>query len=1222
MLGSRIPFLYIYVGIRALSLALLAILLAPAPALANNTPATAEPIDINTSAVENSINPRGDVDWFRFEIPSRGPTVIDVKGDDLNPAGRLEDADGALIAQADGGSALWMFSIERVLDQGTYFIRISGVDSKDEGNYSLKVTHTPESETGAPDLVVENMRTSATSLIPEQRFTLTATVRNQGDRAAAATEVNFYQSGNATINTLDSKEGDRPIGALQPGASQTRSFTVKAPIQEGNVYYGACVNTVSGEENVARHNQCSSAVRAVVNVPADAADTRAEATPVRHNSSTLALLDPEGDVDYYRIDLPSEGRTVFASSGDTDTQAELESRSGLPLDDDDDGGEGGNFRIDRILEAGTYYLRVSGSSWSTTGAYRLQVRHTPEEGYPDLVPHHPRSSNVLLSSGQPLTFQVTVRNEGTFPAAATTAHFYLSENPRISSLDDQLATIQLPAIAAEASVPVSAPLYASASQGRYYLGVCVVPPAGELDTRDNCSAGALVTVAEAEAKTHSLPLVLSAATPGRESFIRIANLSNRAGQVAITAIDDAGTASPEVILSIGALATRGFQSSDLEYGNAAKGLPEGVGAGQGDWRLELVTDVEILPLAYVRTGQGFVTSMYRLVAKTAGRHEVPTFNPGSNTNQVSRLRLINPGDAPAAVAIIGHDDAGARAPAQGAVRLTVPAAQAIALTAQELEQGAAALTGALGAGAGKWRLTVTSEPPVQVMSLLDSLPTGNLANLSDAAGPPSGIPLFLAADPSRESFARIINRSDQAGQVAIQAVDDTGKEAPEITLDLAPFATAAFNSTDLEQGNPDKGLPRGAGRGQGDWRLNLTTDLDVLPLAYIRTQDGFVTSMHAVAPLQNGLHQVFFLNPGSNYNQVGRLRLINPGEEPVEVAITGIDDNGARAPATGAVTLTLPPSGSAAFTARQLEDGAPGLTGALGDGAGKWRLTLAASRPIEVMSLLESRPTGNLANLSSGDNRRRVGDRFRDCPQCPEMVVIPPGVFRMGSPSSEEGHNAREAPLHRVTIGKPFAVGVHEATFAEWQPCRDAGVCRPSSAGGWGRGRQPAINLSWQDAHVYIGWLNETTGQAYRLLTEAEWEYAARAGSDTPFHTGQTISTDQANYNGNFIYGAGLFGVSRARPIAVGSFSANAFGLHDMHGNVAEWVQDCWQDNYQDVPADGAALAFDNCASRSVRGGHWLSAPQDVRSAFRARNPAGARNARTGFRVARPLSSD
>lgn len=250
------------------------------------------------------------------------------------------------------------------------------------------------------------------------------------------------------------------------------------------------------------------------------------------------------------------------------------------------------------------------------------------------------------------------------------------------------------------------------------------------------------------------------------------------------------------------------------------------------------------------------------------------------------------------------------------------------------------------------------------------------------------------------------------------------------------------------------------------------------------------------------------------------------------------------------------------------------------------------------------------------------GRVFRDCDVCPEMVLVPAGSFMMGSPSSEEGRYDNEGPVHQVTIARPFAVGVYEVTFAEWDACVADGGCGGYSPSdwGWGRGTRPVIHVSWDHAQSYLDWLSDKTGESYRLLSESEWEYAARAGTTTPFHTGSTISTEQANYNGNYTYGSGAAGVYRGQTVAVGSFPANGFGLHDVHGNVWEWVQDCWDGSYRGAPDDGSAWESGDCSRRMLRGGPWGSRPGILRSANRGRYTPGTRYGDVGFRVARTLT--
>lgn len=253
----------------------------------------------------------------------------------------------------------------------------------------------------------------------------------------------------------------------------------------------------------------------------------------------------------------------------------------------------------------------------------------------------------------------------------------------------------------------------------------------------------------------------------------------------------------------------------------------------------------------------------------------------------------------------------------------------------------------------------------------------------------------------------------------------------------------------------------------------------------------------------------------------------------------------------------------------------------------------------------------------------KPGDAFQDCVECPKMVVLPSGSFVMGSPKDEEGRRFDKDPQHRVTITKPFAVGKFEVTFAEWYACvSDGGCSHEPDDEGWGRDRRPVTQVSWDDAKSYVSWLSRKTGRTYRLLSEAEWEYAARAGTTTPFSTGRTITTDQANFDGNYTYDGSRTGQYRNGTVTVGSFAPNAFGLHDMHGNVWEWVEDCWNRNYVGAPSDGSSRTSGDCSRREVRGGSWLDPPRILRSANSFRFSTNVRLSSCGFRIARALTSD
>ena len=255
-----------------------------------------------------------------------------------------------------------------------------------------------------------------------------------------------------------------------------------------------------------------------------------------------------------------------------------------------------------------------------------------------------------------------------------------------------------------------------------------------------------------------------------------------------------------------------------------------------------------------------------------------------------------------------------------------------------------------------------------------------------------------------------------------------------------------------------------------------------------------------------------------------------------------------------------------------------------------------------------------------------TGTTLRECVECPEMVVVPPDSFRMGDLNGNGGSD--EKPVHNVRIAYPFAVGKYEVTFAEWDACVADGGCthRPDD-GGWGRDNRPVINVSWNDAQEYVRWLSRVTGKAYRLLSEAEWEYVARGGTRTVYWWGDDSwldddPRDHANYGRDDKCCSGeAAGADRwVNTSPVGSFDANAFGLFNTAGNVWEWVDDCWNDSYRGAPSDGDAWLNGACSKRALRGGSWQSIPRHIRSASRGRKDTGSRFSYSGFRVARTLT--
>lgn len=258
---------------------------------------------------------------------------------------------------------------------------------------------------------------------------------------------------------------------------------------------------------------------------------------------------------------------------------------------------------------------------------------------------------------------------------------------------------------------------------------------------------------------------------------------------------------------------------------------------------------------------------------------------------------------------------------------------------------------------------------------------------------------------------------------------------------------------------------------------------------------------------------------------------------------------------------------------------------------------------------------------------RAIGDVFRDCTNCPEVVILPPGSFLMGSVESDQP--GAERPAHLVTIGQPLAVGRYEVTFAEWDACVAEGGCndyKPSDEK-WGRGNRPVINVDWHDAQNYVSWLSQKTGKPYRLLSEAEWEYAARAGTATSYYWGDNDRKNKmiCTYaNTGPYYGC----PEQNATTPVGSLRPNNFGLYDMSGNVLEWTADCWNRTYDGAPSDGRVWQQGDCRMRVMRGGSWyeyfrtggVSPPSPFRSAARHYGWSGWNKNYIGFRVVRTMA--
>ena len=239
-----------------------------------------------------------------------------------------------------------------------------------------------------------------------------------------------------------------------------------------------------------------------------------------------------------------------------------------------------------------------------------------------------------------------------------------------------------------------------------------------------------------------------------------------------------------------------------------------------------------------------------------------------------------------------------------------------------------------------------------------------------------------------------------------------------------------------------------------------------------------------------------------------------------------------------------------------------------------------------------------------------------------EMVVINPGSGKLGSPDFEKKRARNENPMRDTFINYRFEVSKYEITFDDWNKCVSGGGCaghKPDDKG-WGRGKRPVINVSFNDAKNFVKWLNQKTGENYRLLSEAEWEYVARAGQDAPFGNGFDMSAQDANFDGKAPYGSGAKGPYLRKTQPVGQYKPNAFGIYDMHGNVYEWVEDCWSPNHSGAIGDGSPRTDGDCKFRIMKGGSWVTHGYQTRAAARIRYVTDYRYDDYGIRIARTLN--
>ena len=444
---------------------------------------------------------------------------------------------------------------------------------------------------------------------------------------------------------------------------------------------------------------------------------------------------------------------------------------------------------------------------------------------------------------------------------------------------------------------------------------------------------------------HTVPYVPSASSEGHAGLVRVESRSAVSGEVRVVAVDDAGRRAEAGVLALGARAALEFEASALESGDASLGLT-GTGSGEGDWRLELTTELDIEARAYARS-EGFLTALHD-AALVTGNIELPFFNSGGETGRRSVLRLANAGGEPAMVAVRGVDDAGGSG---GPATVELGAWEARVYTAEELESGSAAgLSGSLGDGEGKWRLALSADQGSAYATNLLLDESGVLSSVPGGVsrGGFHRVSLFPSASDGfgRRGMVRVVNRSLASAEVEIEAFDATDRAYERLELTLGGEASGQFDSTDLEQGNAEKGLSGSTGAGEGDWWLELSSGSDIEVLSYVDTATGPQSALRGTRGTETatGMRYEALLRGES-----GELRLLHAGGEPMEVRVSGVDDAGSSG---GEVELTLSPWSVRTLTATALEEGSGGLRGALGAGTGSWRLRLEADGELDVLSLV------------------------------------------------------------------------------------------------------------------------------------------------------------------------------------------------------------------------------------------------------------------------------
>ena len=1003
-----------------------------------------------------------------------------------------------------------------------------------------------------PDLVVDAPSVSASTLAADEAFTVRVTVRNRGAGPSGATTLRYYRSDNSGITTGDTQVGTDSVSGLPASGSSPESVSLTAPSTAGTYYYGACVDSVSGESSTGSNN-CSSGVRVTVEEDAVTGAPNLVVESPSVSDSTLTA----GETFTFRATVhnrgagPSEATTLryyrSDNSGITtaDTQVGTDSVSGLSASDSSPE----SVSLTAPSTARTYYYgacvdSVSGESSTGSNNCSSGVRVTVEEdavtGAPNLVVESPSVSDSTLTAGETFTFRATVHNRGAGPSEATTLRYYRSDNSGITTADTQVGTDSVSGLSASDSSPESVSLTAPSTARTYYYGACVDSVSGESNTSNNCSSGVRVTVEE-NAVTGAPDLVVespsvsdSALTAG-ETFTFRATVRNRgAGPSEATTLryyrsDNSGITTGDT--QVGTDSVSGLSASDSSPESVSLTAPSAArtyyyGACVDSVSGESNTSNNCSSGVRVTVEENAVTGAPDLVvespsvsdsALTAG--ETFTFratvhNRGAGPSEATTLRYyrsdnsgITTGDTQVGTDSVSGLSASDSSPES--VSLTAPSA------ARTYYYGACvdSVSGESDTG--------------------NNCSTGVRVTVSDSGGGGSG------DDHSNTRTGATTLALGGSGSGRIEPGSDVDYFIVQVsgTGTLTVYTTGDLDTLGELQSSSGGVLADGDDSGTG---TNFRIEHSVSSGSYYIEVGSYQSSTGSYT-----LHAEFSGSDGTG----------GGGNADLTVDTPTVSNNNPDAGAGFTLRATVRNRGAGSAEATTLRyyrsTDSTITTGDSAQGTDSVGTLSASGTSSESVSLTAASNAGtyyygacvdsvsgesNTGNNCSSGVRVTVSDNGGGTTIVPEMVSIPGGTFRMGDVSGVG--SSVESPVHSVTV-QAFRLGKYEVTFTQWDACVADGGCGGRRLGdsGWGRGNRPVMNVSWDDIQLFINWLNSRTGGNFRLPSEAEWEYAVRAGSTTKYSWGNSIGSNRANCDGC----GSRWDNQQTAP--VGSFSCQCLGI-------------------------------------------------------------------------------